>query len=147
MSPDVVTGLATFMPSWNPPPTKSDKTYSSHQHYLMSQQDNEPWHTANTAQRNTIKGPRCWPGLHIPQIPNRSSICKTCWSRSDPLKAPPPNMQDPEHPWCHHRTPSVVIMLRLIGVYIKVTLRGTFIFWFWPKLVGHRRRLLSSKSF
>ena len=63
---------------------------------------------------NTIRGPRCWPGLQSPQIPVWSSICKTCWSRSDPWRPTPqhtgPRGSTIKHPGArHHRTTSEVL--------------------------------------
>ena len=56
------------------------------------------------SSRNTIKGPRFWPGLQIPQIPIWSSICKACWSWSDPWRPHPPAFRTQrtqyKTPWC-----------------------------------------------
>ena len=45
-----------------------------------------------TSSRNTVKGPRCPPGLQLPQNPIWSSIYKMCWSRSDPWRPHPRNI-------------------------------------------------------
>ena len=75
--------------------------------------------TLQTLLRNssgdTIKGLRCWSSLQIPQIPIWSSICRTCWSRSDPSRPHPSNIQDPLESTMkcpgarHQRTPSKVL--------------------------------------
>ena len=99
--------------TWHAPPIQTllwKYTTSSQQHYpiaVATQQDSVPWHTANTAQaqlKEHNKGPKVLTG---PQIPIWSSICKICWSRSDPWMLHPPTLKRPGAR--HHRTPSEVL--------------------------------------
>ena len=70
------------------------------------------------SSRDTINGPRCWPGLQIPQIPIWSSICRTFWSRSDPSRPHPPTHN--KMPWC--QTPEDTLRGFYIYIYIVCAL-------------------------
>ena len=72
-------------------------TPSSQQHHPMAvaPRQDTPQTLLRNHSRNTIKSPRCWLGLQIPQIPMRSSICKM-WCTGLIHGGPTPNIQDPD---------------------------------------------------
>ena len=70
-------------------------------------------HRLRNSLRNTVKGPRCWPGLQIPQIPDRATVGHAGAGLIH--GGPPPQHTGPrastiKRPGArHHRTPSEVL--------------------------------------